>query len=399
MIDAIQRIHQLGHNLLQKIKKILSEHKIGLWAGIVCVSGMTACDYGPIVDCCSTYGYQPENYTSNEIDTYRAMCYQTLTFDEKYNIGDQCKYKVVDRYIIEAKKCCSPLASTIESVGDYDDYDSSLKPVNAYTWCLLNTHPRTYKCDIEMASKLEADANTCCNQAYDKEICIATYMASDGKECVNISEKEECCNSLPENQTSQYISRSKCLEYYDRENICVKTPSVECCRNLSNDNEEKYIDNANCQMIYRESKGEYCINTDELLEKYNSGELCCENSPETENDTMISKSDCLNYFRSRHQCVTSKEEDCCKDLDNHSSNYYYCLAYYSNTQDHVCLGTKQLINAHFETVFLTVAKMICCDQIEDTTESGLTRDICINIFDEISTCVNTDELYQSYLEK
>lgn len=399
MIDAIQKLHHLGHNLLQNIKKFSSEHKLGLWAGIVSVSGMTACVYGPISDCCYS-AYEPENYTSNEIDTYRAMCYRTMTFDEKYNTDDLCKYKVIDRYIIEAKKCCEPILSTISSVGYYSSHDySSVKPINAYTWCLRNTHPRTYKCDTEMAVKLETDANACCDQAYDKEGCMATFFASDGKECVNTSQKEACCNSLPDHQTSQYISRSKCLEYFDSDNICIKTPDVECCRNLINDNTERYIDNSNCQMIYRESKGEYCINTDDLLEKYNSGELCCENSPATENDTMISKSDCLNYFRTNHQCITTKEEECCHNLDKNSANYYYCRAYYSDSQDHVCLGTAQLIENHIEEIILNAAKRICCDQLNEPTESGLSRDICIDIFDEISTCVNTDELYQSYLEK
>ena len=91
--DTIQKLHRLGQTIIQTISRFTSAHKLGLWAGVVSVSSMTACVYGPIPDCCKD-DYSPENYEGDsDVLLYKKMCYQTMTFDSQYDLDTSCKLK------------------------------------------------------------------------------------------------------------------------------------------------------------------------------------------------------------------------------------------------------------------------------------------------------------------
>ncbi len=74
--------------------------------------------------------------------------------------------------------------------GTTEEIDNSYKyqlPMNAYTWCLLNTNPHNYTCDLPQAREFERSLRACCNG--DDTSCIAAYIKNNGN-CVNASEEE-----------------------------------------------------------------------------------------------------------------------------------------------------------------------------------------------------------------
>ena len=402
LINTIQKLHHLGQIFLQNVKSFASTRKLGLWAGVVSVSGMTACVYGPVPDCCKDE-YSPEQYEGDS-DTllYKKMCYQAMTFDSAYDLDSRCKLKKADQYIDAAKKCCEPLASAVYSTGsigsDYhygngyweynDDRYKSIEPLNAYSWCLLNTHPRTYQCDLAKATEIESKSEQCCKNAANKTDCIADFMRSNGQYCNNASGEETCCGHLSDIADADNISKSECIEIYNNYGVCTSSPSVACCINLRDNTSAQYIDETNCQMLFRESNGEYCINSDELYEKYNSGELCCGDSPDAATKDKLSKADCMSHFNNDHQCIATPAQECCMNVPD--LNREFCESYYLETNGEKCINTD-------EELMIASAKKLCCGSLsEEPMSSGLTKDICNNLFDENSECINSDELYNDY---
>ncbi len=79
-------------------------------------------------------------------------------------------------------------SSNTDTTDDERDYSYKYKlPMNAYTWCLLNTNPRTYACDVNRAREFEKSLQACC--LGDDTSCISSYIKHNGN-CVNASEGE-----------------------------------------------------------------------------------------------------------------------------------------------------------------------------------------------------------------
>ena len=75
-----------------------------------------------------------------------------------------------------------------DATGEYSDCNYKYKlPMNAYTWCLLNTNPQTYACDLDRAREFEKSLRACCHG--DDISCISSYIKNNGN-CVNASEGE-----------------------------------------------------------------------------------------------------------------------------------------------------------------------------------------------------------------
>ena len=406
LFDTIHKLHHLSQHLLKSIHQISSPRKLGLWFGTISVSSMTACVYGPVQDCCQD-DYIPEQQEGDSsLLLYKKMCYQTMTFDSDYDLAESCRLKKADQYIDAAKACCAPLASTVSSTGsigsDYTyDMDNgyfqyndarykSIQPLNAYSWCLLNTHPRTYECNLAKATELDTKSKECCQEATDKTTCIADFMRSNGQTCNNIPENEKCCRHLPDTADDNNISRSECIEIYNNYGVCTNSKDVACCISLRDNSTEQYIDEDSCQMIHHESNGKHCVNTDALLEKYNSGELCCEDSPATANEMMYSKSECLENYRSTHECVPTKVDLCCSTLTD-DLKLISCRHFFNESNGKECFNTE-------ETLLKATQRSLCCIDVPETPmQSGLTNDICIELFDfNTNRCINTDDLYNDY---
>lgn len=60
-------------------------------------------------------------------------------------------------------------------------------PTNAYTWCLLNTNPQTYECDLYKAQDFERSLKACCTS--DNSSCLESYIKHSGN-CAGITEGE-----------------------------------------------------------------------------------------------------------------------------------------------------------------------------------------------------------------
>lgn len=238
-------------------------------------------------NCCTDYA--PEFTTdSTEKTGFEQMCYNSMNFDGKYDSGDACYLKEVDRYIEAAVNCCAPLKDKLEyQYCDKSDLESSslldslfisfalsvipgcddlgcygvLVPTNAYTYCLYNTHPRTYLCDIDAAKKFATDITQCCSNASPQYECILSYF-KNGESCPKV-----CCEGLPDQDNDQYISKDNCLKVLNSSNECIETPVDACCRIAPKDPARGHIDRSICKQIYAESKGQ-CVNTDEKYEIY-----------------------------------------------------------------------------------------------------------------------------------
>ena len=238
-------------------------------------------------DCCSDYTpYKTDNYV--EKDAYSQMCYNTMTFDDKYDKNEACYLKEVDKYVEAALACCAPLKDKLECM-EFEKYDLESStplesllshivyistpgcnetgctgiqiPTNAYTHCLLNTHPRTYQCNIQAAQEYATALNNCCNNSSEKNKCISSFI-KNGEVCEN-----KCCDNLPDQDTDQLISKWNCLKVLNESNECIETRKDACCRIAPKESSPGHIDRNICEQIYTESNGQ-CVNTDEKYEIY-----------------------------------------------------------------------------------------------------------------------------------
>ncbi|MBO4351038.1 MAG: hypothetical protein J6A01_08850 [Proteobacteria bacterium] len=233
--------------------------------------------------------YTPENYNNpKDNNAYEQMCYNSMTYDRKYDRADGCYLKEVDRYVEQAIACCEPLKSDIE-YKEFEQFEIELTPLNAnfskivlssspgcdselgcfhiampanaYTYCLFNTHPRTYKCDIEEAKQFDIALNECCMNAADNDECVRSFILNDAV-CV-----KACCEGLPDQENDQYISKENCYKVLKESNECIETPVDACCRIAPKEPSRGHIDRDICKQIYTDSHGQ-CINTDEKYEIY-----------------------------------------------------------------------------------------------------------------------------------
>ena len=209
---------------------------------------LSACEPEDSEPCCLGYTYYDD--TAHSDDAFEQMCVNAMGYDEKHDYFLHCKLRDVDRYVDAAMACCAPLKAEIRtalfkdvvsSTDDWTAIDTKLLlplldeiltvkcdkygyntsneiydnypygavlgdspcgdntspteldyryqyriPMNAYTWCLLNTNPRTYACDIERAHEFEKELQACCNDEGDS--CITSYIKNNG-ECVNREEE------------------------------------------------------------------------------------------------------------------------------------------------------------------------------------------------------------------
>lgn len=253
-------------------------------AGIICVE-LSGC-YSD--NCCAAYTPEYSDSHNGRDDAYEQMCYNTMTFDDKYNKDAACSLKEVDRYVEAALACCAPLKSEMEYIEfEKEDLESNnslgifsiqivlnsipycdevacagvLVPTNAYTQCLFNTHPRTYKCDIPAAQQYETDLNQCCMNASDKKSCVRSFVMNEGG-CL-----ATCCEGLPDQDNDQYISKENCLKVLNSSNECIETPIDACCRIAPKETSPGHIDRDTCKYIFTKTKGQ-CVNTDEKYEIY-----------------------------------------------------------------------------------------------------------------------------------
>ena len=250
---------------------------------MLAMAGLSLCMSGCYLqNCCS--GYMPEFVEDHyEAEPYEQMCYNTMNYDSKYNSNDGCYLKEVDKFIEKALECCAPLKSdmhyisfsrselessnaldallieialaTIPRCDDLGCYESLL-PTNAYTYCLFNTHPRTYQCDIEASLQYENALEQCCANSDDAYSCTRDFI-KNGAVC-----DTPCCDGLPDQDNDQYISKENCLKVLKDSKECVETPIDACCRIAPKSSSRGHIDRDICKQIYTESNGQ-CINTDE----------------------------------------------------------------------------------------------------------------------------------------
>ena len=202
-----------------------------------------------LMPCCLDYVYYDDD--AHRDPAFEQMCLNAMSYDDQYDLNYKCKLREVDKYVDAAIACCAPLKNDIQTVFlrdvdfssedwtaedsqlllplldqifsrransiytssklyDYDPYSNSVfiwdndtcrdhdgnpydcsfkydLPMNAYTWCLLNTNPHNYTCDLPQAREFEKSLRACCNG--DDTSCIAAYIKNNGN-CVNASEEE-----------------------------------------------------------------------------------------------------------------------------------------------------------------------------------------------------------------
>ena len=205
---------------------------------LIIAASLNACDpvLGP---CCFDYIYYYDD-TGHTEDAFEQMCLNAMTYDKKYDLNYDCKLREVDKYVDAALACCEPLKDEIktslfddvvshpsewtasdaelmlpllnhsfnnrasdkyspDSIYNYDPYSDAHNmiwggnygnsgayqyklPENAYTWCLLNTNPNTYQCDLNGARAFERNLRKCCGG--DNGSCLAAYVKNSGQ-CID----------------------------------------------------------------------------------------------------------------------------------------------------------------------------------------------------------------------
>ena len=265
--------------------------------------GIISCDYGP-VDCCLEYEPEPAmRQAIQDASLYAQMCHNSMAFDDEYDLDVKCRYREVDRLIDAAAQCCEPLkpdnntsASNTLALRVWEPRISAelltkflpvwlnhrmleevlsvRLPTNAYAWCLLNTHPRTYACDLQEAREfeqafkdLEQSVDECCADATYIDECLDAFI-ENGVKCVSLN----CCDGLPEQDNKTQISKSHCEEIVNTEKQCIQTPIDACCRKAPNASQTGGITKSICKSIYQDTSGKSCINDDEKYANYQKSE-------------------------------------------------------------------------------------------------------------------------------
>lgn len=215
-------------------------------AVLTCASLSIGCD-PLLISCCDGYIYYDE--TAHPDDAFKQMCLNAMTCDQKYDLNFDCKLREVDKYVDAAIACCAPLKDEIRTsilndavsspedwtaadtqlflplldeiftrrdgehyisaqINSYNPYDNAKYggnniyesltdesankynynlPMNAYTWCLLNTNPQTYKCDLYGAKEFERSLQACCTG--NDTSCLTTYIKNSGN-CNDVAQGE-----------------------------------------------------------------------------------------------------------------------------------------------------------------------------------------------------------------
>ena len=267
--------------------------------------GNTACDDSERTTCCNEYFYRGAEedttaFSNNALTTtsyasrhavYNNMCEFLTTLDDSYDRELSCNLKAVDSFIDAAKDCCYPLIAEsmdyylnedLEAITLSQSYKNAttlfpvlnamgplafqeVYPVNAYTWCVLNTNPTTFQCDLAGARAFEDSLRLCCGGDYVTDACYTNMVQSNGQ--CNLSPEEVCCNGLPEKDDISYISKDNCLAVYAAEKKCVKTPAEACCRNVRESSDKDELTRSICNDIFINERA-LCVNTDEKYEAY-----------------------------------------------------------------------------------------------------------------------------------
>ena len=275
-----------------RFNKSLPASSLVLAAIVTATFATLGCD-PEVPDCCDNY--VPESMALMSIrdpEISEQMCRATMGFDDKYNIFNTCYYKEVDRYIDAAIECCAPLLNPTTDRGvvpigrtihdlpyasfmfflpswvthaDQNPYTEYFAPANAYTWCLLNTNPRTFQCNLQQAKAFEKTLYDCCTNA-GNTTCIQSMVFNGGK-CP--LETENCCVDLQDNESDGYISRGHCEEILLNTLQCVQTKEDACCYKVREDAwEEGDLTRTICKEIYQSTLGESCIDDDNKYDAY-----------------------------------------------------------------------------------------------------------------------------------
>lgn len=276
---------------LSKLRNLFSSKITALFTMGAASVGTISCVYGPDPGCCGEY--PPgllDNYSENELDTYQQMCLSLMDTREEYDRQANCKLKMADRYIYSAEDCCAPLKSDISvqffNRADFDEkihydyyflytmlgrdnysYNPVYMPTNAYTYCLLNTDPYTNRCNIDDAQMFEQDLNKCCKKAIDSYACIESFILNNNQCNRNDIRTQSCCDRLADQDTDEYLSKSKCEEVYNRTQKCVETKLDACCRNVPDYAPEDGLTREICEEIYTTTSGT-CVNDDAKYQQY-----------------------------------------------------------------------------------------------------------------------------------
>ena len=274
---------------LSKLKKLFSSKLTALFAMGAASVGTISCVYGPEPQCCDDYTPNDSGvYSSDELLAYEQMCLSVMDTNDKYDRNSSCKLKMADRYVFSAEECCASIKSEIgvtfvalEDFSDSKQYDyyyistshgsmntivnGILMPTNAYTFCLFNTDPFKYRCDVDKAIAYENSLNQCCEHTNDKDACIKSFVINNN-EC-NYIDSPICCDGLPEEDDEIYVAKSKCEDIYNSTNVCIETMLDACCRNVPDTSSNNGITKQMCKDIYTESSGT-CVNDDEKYQQY-----------------------------------------------------------------------------------------------------------------------------------
>ena len=148
---------------------------------------------------------------------------------------------------------------------DYYAYNPIYMPMNAYTYCLLNTDPSEYQCDVSKAVAYERDLKQCCKLANDLDECVKSFILNNN--VCNYTNNHICCENLPEEDSDIYVSKSKCEDIYNRTDECIETMQDACCRNVPESASNGSITKQLCKDIYAESSGT-CVNDDDKYQQY-----------------------------------------------------------------------------------------------------------------------------------
>lgn len=271
--------------LLSKIKSYFSSKAAALFTMGSAAIGIISCDYGP-VDCCLEY--EPESQYLNELhdqNAYAQICHKSMGSSDEYDLDFECKYREVDRVVDAAVHCCAPLkpedddtpntlkvSNSVSGNSTEDDTTVEINtrttyvPTNAYAWCLLNTNPQTYACNLQKALDYEQAIKDCCSNSPHRDTCILSVDKNGGK-CIH--SEPACCDDLPDIDTQELISKANCEKILNKTQQCIRTREDACCRNVPESSSGQGLTKAICKQIFQETSGQSCVNDDDKYDAYN----------------------------------------------------------------------------------------------------------------------------------